>query len=593
MESRNRFNFAPVALLGKLAPAIKRKSSLFIFVCSITVSAAYVLMEIAFNIQLLDVAGGKADLDEIHEVEMLGRILSSIGFGLLVGRWMYGRAFKRSVSAPGCFFKGVLGFLFAAIIFGFTQKAAVEWYSHSTPMEDRIDAYLMLTLKQGVVHNRIQLTGFEYVNQNLERAESKTLLALMGPLLYANGDFRKRIRTDWPEHVAQIAHDRSRETAPELYNAYVAASNSRGDLYELYRKVSTTMTKKTNQKIGEAYDEIARDYNRRFRRGVKRESSAGVRYYREVERHVWLKTGVRLPPKPWTIPDRAGFVRHMQRSLLTPEQLNSEINKQLKNNGSEYSDRAFRFTVHSKKTGTQVNFGWGPKAFLASRYLNVNLAHHLMSNAGAELALIRNADPSAGLSDRPIPVQTLSLPWEMGYQRFASATQDIYTANMLSIAKHEISSIRTAFSESRNPSYGARYVEALWVPPVALALSLIMLLLNLISLANSLIARRFAHSDRAGVRGAGAILTTVTSLALITAVVVLPYQSEHAIGKSPAYANLLEQVQHHTPAGGYVIDWTMRMQPMIEPIVREAIHQSNATLTTVLDALSTSTGPRT
>ena len=585
MDSQNRFTRAFGALLGRISPAIKRKSPTFLFVCSITVSVVYVLCEVAFNIHLLDVAGGKADTDDIEEIEIIGRILSSTGFGLLIGRWVYGRAFKRNRSSAVCFFKGLLCFALAAILFGYTQKAAVEWYSHSTPMEDRIDAYLMLTLKQGVVHNRIQLTGFEYVNQHLERAESKTLLALMGPLLYANGDFRERIRTDWPKYVTTIARDHSRETAPELYNAYVAASNTRGDLYELYRKVSTTMTKDTNKKISEAYDEIAKDYNRRFRRGVKRDSRAGVRYYREVEKHVWSKTGVKLPPEPWTIADRAGFVRHMQRSLLTPERLNSEINNQLKSNGNEYSDSAFRYRVHSKKTDTQVNFGWGPKAFLASRYLNVNLAYHLMSNAGTELALIRNADPSAGLSNRPIPVQTLSLPWEMGYQRFASATQDIYTANMLNIAKYEISSIRAAFSESKDPSYGANYVEALWVPPVALALSLAMLLLNLISLVNSLIARRFKHSNRPGVRLTGTILTAATTSALIMAVVALPYQSEHAIGKSPTYASLLEQVQQHSVAGAYLIDWTMRMQPMIEPIGRETTHRSGTALTLMLVAI--------
>jgi hypothetical protein len=50
------------------------------FYILLIINALYVLIELYFNISLLNIASGTSNFDDIHDLELFGRALSSFGF---------------------------------------------------------------------------------------------------------------------------------------------------------------------------------------------------------------------------------------------------------------------------------------------------------------------------------------------------------------------------------------------------------------------------------------------------------------------------------------------------------------------------------
>lgn len=57
---------------------------------AVAVTVAYLLVELAFNARLLDVVGAAVGADELHRIEIYGRMLSSFAVGLLVWQVLLG-----------------------------------------------------------------------------------------------------------------------------------------------------------------------------------------------------------------------------------------------------------------------------------------------------------------------------------------------------------------------------------------------------------------------------------------------------------------------------------------------------------------------
>lgn len=182
--------------------------------------AGYAVLELSFNHRLLELAGDlqlTATPDQLHDIELWGRVVSGLGLALLLMRWL-DRFFKSRVVLL------VLCCALGLVTMWHLQKAVVDTLVSRADQQDLMMSWRSQLSVQEALNGRMALRG-------------ETLLSSPAP-----ADIRPIMSALWASSVAGLSPDdlESDSGAAQLMGGFFAPQITPQQLSAAYRK--TVMT---------------------------------------------------------------------------------------------------------------------------------------------------------------------------------------------------------------------------------------------------------------------------------------------------------------------------------------------------------------
>lgn len=240
LQGINYMGASPVPVDGGSSGKAGHATWLF---CLMIIEFFYIVIELGFNSALLNVSGGltsdKASYDSVIE---WGRILSGVGFGLLIFGFM--RRKKKSPSLESEFFPLLITLVFAIPFMYVTQKIIIDnIFVHPTSGEDRADAQKLLILKHGLSRGEINFTGVPVTGQGTKDPAQLTYLSLLPSLVINDKKFIRDMEGHLQGVIYRTAQKESDKVLPELYKEYRSLDDKMKPMYESYIKISNEYKK--------------------------------------------------------------------------------------------------------------------------------------------------------------------------------------------------------------------------------------------------------------------------------------------------------------------------------------------------------------
>ena len=215
----------------------------------------YIVLEIAFNAKLLDVASSNSTIDEIKRIELVGRLLSSVGFALIAYKVTTG--FARN--------KVIIPLLVAAIAlptFYFSQKILIDHFASSRSTDDMKNAFFINTLKQGLINEGVKSDVLAYDAEHSDLVESRVILASLGPIFYSNQAVKDEFSGKGGSVISSMLNKEYADLFPAFYNDFYRDFSDNGKvLYEGYKTISDEHNKFIST-LPEKADEFWVEYNK-------------------------------------------------------------------------------------------------------------------------------------------------------------------------------------------------------------------------------------------------------------------------------------------------------------------------------------------
>lgn len=156
-------------------------------------SVGYLVFELAFNARLLDVVGAGASSDEVHAIEVYGRSLSGIAFGLMVFGFLW-KLHATGKTAIGWMGIGLVSILVAVVVYVCLEWLVNDLTRKSSPEFRR--ASLSILLVQGaLVDGTAALDGLTVEGKVFSTPQGKVLLALFPAMAVSVDRLDEKIRT--------------------------------------------------------------------------------------------------------------------------------------------------------------------------------------------------------------------------------------------------------------------------------------------------------------------------------------------------------------------------------------------------------------
>lgn len=275
----------------KLKNRIATKQALFVIALM-----AYLGFESSFHTILTStVIDPSSNIDDIHRVEIYGRLISGFGSGLLFTKLIVSilSSKLRKLTSWSCQ-TAIFLLVFSTVYFG--QKAVIERFLiDPSSAEVRRDAVLVNTVKKGLYNQDLASKSFSFSESVNEQIEQKVMLSLLSAGFLYNQDFKQGAMGQLQSILLSIASNnynvvfysdilptfyRSKQDIEQAFNQYVEAHKERDrnlrhfvidDKWrDLYEKASTEYVRKD---VEAQVDKAG--YSLRNRR-VKREYEANV-----------------------------------------------------------------------------------------------------------------------------------------------------------------------------------------------------------------------------------------------------------------------------------------------------------------------------
>lgn len=182
--------------------------------------AGYAVLELSFNHRLLELAGDlqlTATPDQLHDIELWGRVVSGLGLALLLMRWLDRFVKSRAVLLVLCCALGL-------VTMWHLQKAVVDTIVSRADQQDLMMSWRSQLSVQEALNGRMALRG-------------ETLLSSPAP-----ADIRPIMSALWASSVAGLSPDdlESDSGAAQLMGGFFAPQITPQQLSAAYRK--TVMT---------------------------------------------------------------------------------------------------------------------------------------------------------------------------------------------------------------------------------------------------------------------------------------------------------------------------------------------------------------
>lgn len=221
------------------------RPSYVVWMCILT--GLYLVTELAFNARLLDVVGGRATLDEIHRIEIWGRVISGVALMLAVwGMWLLPMAHRRGMPLGTLIFLMIMTGLTAMGTMYWIQETIIERIVETSTSEERYAAARMRLLTDAVHRERVEIANIDLSPEQLAKPEGKSFLALLPVMASALPDLKERtdsvvedlVRSAVIEEIgspSQVYNDHYVESVHQLresYNEYADGSNRMLDVLD-------------------------------------------------------------------------------------------------------------------------------------------------------------------------------------------------------------------------------------------------------------------------------------------------------------------------------------------------------------------------
>jgi hypothetical protein len=216
---------------------VKKSYMLWLWIL-IAIELAYVLSEFAFNAALLNVAGGAtSDPNAFESVEKVGRLLSGIGFSLLVFgvyriRTKFTDAESEVVALLSCA-------VFCVPIMYFGQKAIVDHFLiNPSTVEERVDAKYISLFREGTKAGVIVADQFPFDKFDNTSPEDLTFMSIIGILHIKKDDTLSLIRAKKDIVLENMISLKSENELDSTYADYQKIKTEVDSNWNKYKKAS-------------------------------------------------------------------------------------------------------------------------------------------------------------------------------------------------------------------------------------------------------------------------------------------------------------------------------------------------------------------
>lgn len=541
-------------------------------VALIALKLGYLAVELAFNGQLVLTLSRGAAARDVHAIEFYGRIFSGLAAGLLALRFAVQSHETRGLPGIGLARVFVLVLAPAVVVF-FAQKAFVNWAAAQSDPATRQSAQRMTLLAAALsaTDKMPAIQGFD--RANLTASEATTLRALLGSSLYFSP---KSLRFAVDQQETLIAAASGGDQAKDLCRRYASAATAFTDLYnKSYREAnvqlsaalaggsgarpphpgaapSTKLRLMTPQERWDLNNEqFYKMLQTVFRSGPDRllahnyRKTSEMMFGRLVEPTEFCEGdgGLDRPPQ---CPASRAFVDGKIDSLRQAPRMPGPPSSGKGSASLEDAARArFDDAMRRSPLGAAIPPGLDIEQFERQPAVQRYLADQLKAFGS-------------------VPAGTLSMSWScstVASKFFAPALRERGNARQSSFA-----------DGAAHARSGRDAVRTLLTPIMSLGLSMFFGLLNLAGLF-VLIALKFLPATRNAKAG---LLRrkwpTFANLAILLAIVVLPFATHAGLARHTGYEPLMSTpaTQPAVAVLKPIVDWILRVQPEMLPVTRAA-----------------------
>lgn len=178
----------------------------------VTVSTAYLVAELIFNVRLVDNAM-TTDQNLVSNLELWGRSVAATGCAVAILRLLSFEWITRNI--PLCAIVLIVAWI--ATFFG--QKALIDGYVDSSTQEQQVDAWHVSLLKQGISSGAIELQGLETSSGNIGR--DKTLLSMLGLISYSLPEYVQLLKSRSEDIAISVSDRQATESVDPLYDGFL------------------------------------------------------------------------------------------------------------------------------------------------------------------------------------------------------------------------------------------------------------------------------------------------------------------------------------------------------------------------------------
>lgn len=477
-----------------------------------TVTAVYILFELAFNTRLVDVAGGMPTKAQITDLELHGGLVSAAGASVFFWRLLCSFRNIRGLWLAGSLALTVL-LIGPAVFFG--QRMAVSHLASSASPQEMKRAVVSATVAKAMQRCVAVIKGLDINCSESQTPEWKTFNALLTSLGYVSGSLLDSASDKADLIVTALAEAEAGNSVSAYRREYAPKVNDlRRRFNGEYRDASKKMSEASNQVQDpeEAWFEYQRELNAQpftAESANEQERTAVINKLRT--RGVAVST-------EWRLKDKAEFMQGLPQN----------------NANTEFRRRADE--IFGRTTSIQPGLGW--EAFSG---------HHDVQRYVKD-ELIRSG------TRFKIPEGKLDL--DADQEKFAST---MFIPAVQADEKRAIEKLKMPVnsyeSTGKNHQDGYEAIRAVIIPPLAMSFSLFFGLMNFISLLGQLLP--------ISAFGSMAVRT-----ALVTGVAVLPMMMDNKVTSSVAYKTIEKEVHIQLPVMSYGISWAIRAEPIFYGVVR-------------------------
>lgn len=195
----------------------------------------YLILELCFNIYLLNIGSSHTDYSQIHLLEIFGRSLSSFGFTFIFWKII---ANKDSINSIQKIKLITLTSIFTYPLFFYGQIFLINSISNNVSNEIKQNSFALVLLKQGMNNGSINIGITSKDSEELPTAEFKTFNILSGIMLLHNDVSLNFIKSNLDNISYTIFSKEAIKNADKEYILFTKDMNSEAD--NLWNKFNTT-----------------------------------------------------------------------------------------------------------------------------------------------------------------------------------------------------------------------------------------------------------------------------------------------------------------------------------------------------------------
>lgn len=468
----------------------------------------YLTLEFWFNASLLNTLGaGTAEASTIHALEFVGKAISGVGLWLTLVKFFTLWPFYKRLGAGNIFLALPVLLILAVATMSSVQTAVTNYLAESSTPVERKTAYAISLVKSDIVRGDIKVVGFDFTPAEYKTAEGKTFVALFPAMSLSSPSAEALFSKAAEVSVKNLAADAQATRLNEAFHAYAGVR-----------------------------DDFVRQYNDQY-------LPASVQY---------AENGGGDPDTQWQ-----KYLEAMDQHRINIDEYQSDSNRMrvieaMRKEGVPLPDD---WQLNDKETFIQ-SLGQG-QSFSSLLQQKTNLALNVEAGlpweqfaAHPDVVKLFNEELRKVAKGR-VNYQG-QLPLNLGFAGFEkrlSKDVDAAVAQRSGQVMKILQSPAETFADGKvNAETGREAVKALKAPVLALGISCLFAIINLIMVISSFIPGWI-----------GKILTAVA----IIAAVILPVKVSNTITSSPVFHEI---TQRAGPVAGAALTWITNAQPFIYPL---------------------------